>query len=186
MKHTPVINSHQIDSADNRNVNAISKNELVFVKDQDSSRPSQGRILFSTCIALSITMFIASKVGEVNFQNTPIDPAIINTRVITSTVLAIEQQQILAQNDLCIAQNPIQETEVAFSRSKAQLIQANANLEEFRFNYNYHSTLALQDKTTHKQLQIATSAYKLTQLQKSSAVRGLQHSRVQLDLARKC
>jgi hypothetical protein len=140
----------------------------------------------SILAGLGIQVFAASIIGNVYVQATPIGLNIVNAKTIASFTSAIDGQQTLAQNNFCTIENSIQEAEVALARSQAQLTQADNNLQEFRLAYDRYNTLVLKGKANYQQLETATSAYTLAQLQKSSAIKGLQHSQAQLETTKSC
>jgi hypothetical protein len=189
MIHIPITNSHQTNSNDCHNLNAGINNELASIENQDSSNSPppalSNRILVSICAGLCICAFVASNVSGSSVQAIPgtLDSINIKTNVPMPPVL--DPHQTLAQSDVCVVQYSIEEAEIAVALSQAQLIQANINLQEFHYDYKRYSALALRGKVTKQQLVTATSAFNLAQLQKSSAIKGLQDSKAQLNSARK-
>jgi F0F1-type ATP synthase membrane subunit c/vacuolar-type H+-ATPase subunit K len=192
MKHTPISttedNSHRVDNFDSRNLNAIGTTGLTSVADRHRSQPVQltppikplvsiwvglGVGIIIASVGLGIGVITASIAVDRDAQATSTDLDIANTRIIAST-----------QGDVCIAQDPIKEAQVALSLSQAHLVQANTNLQKFQSDYSRYKALASQGKATDKQLQAAKVAYNLAQLQKSSALKGLQHAQAQLAAVR--
>ncbi len=148
-------------------------NGFTCALDRDRSKPAQKKPPASIWIGLGIGIIIASIAGDRYVQAKSTNLDIANTRTIAST-----------QGDVCIAQNPTQDAQVALALSEAHLAQTNTNLEKFQSDYSRHKTLALEGKVTPKQLQTAKTAYDLAQLQKSSALQGLQHAQSQLTAVR--
>jgi hypothetical protein len=187
MKRTPLsttaAHSHRVDRVDSRNLNPIPTTELTSVTDRDRSKPAQLTIpktlLVSIWSGLGMGLIVASIAGGRYGQATSTNLDIANTRIIASP-----------QSDVCIAPDPIQvpkplqAAQVAFSLSQTHLVQADTNLQKFQADYSRYKTLASQGKVTDKQLQAAKAAYDLAQLQKSSALEGLQHAQSQLAAVR--
>ncbi|WP_310411026.1 hypothetical protein [Chamaesiphon sp. OTE_8_metabat_110] len=99
----------------------------------------------------------------------------------TTTRVALKENQPVRLNSAQIA---IREAQVAVSLSQAQLAQARVNLSEFQAKHDRVKILSAQGKVSRKQTDLAVAAYKLAQLQHSSAAIGLQESTAQLIAAK--
>jgi hypothetical protein len=110
------------------------------------------------------------------------DPALERTDLSTTTagVATIEQQPVRHDS----AQIALKEAQVAVSLSQAQLVQARINLSEFQAKHDSAKILSAQGKVSRKQADLALAAYKLAQLQHSSASIGLRDSKTQLMAAK--
>ncbi len=165
------------------------KTKLTSVADRDRSNPAQPTppkklLVSSIWVGLGIGIIVASIAGDRYTQATSTDGNSANTRIIASTAPVIGGQKNLAQGGICLAENSKQDVRVALSLSQAHLVQANTNLQKFQSDYSRDNTLASQGKATRQQLQTAKAAYDLAQLQKNSALQGLQHAQAQAAAAR--
>jgi hypothetical protein len=187
MKHIPIstteANNHRADNGDSRNLNAIDRNGLTPVADRDRSKPAQLTLPktppVSIWVGLGMGIIVAGIVVGRYVPATSTDLDTANARIIASK-----------QGDVCTAPSPIQSPEtiqaaqVAFSLSQTHLAQTGTNLQKFQADYSRYKSLASQGKATGNQLQAAKVAYDLAQLQKSSALEGLQHAQAQLAAVR--
>lgn len=184
MKRTPASKNNRVDHIDSPNLNDHDQTGLV---DRDSPQSAQlkpsKKTLVSIWTGLGIVIIGAIIPGEY-IQTTFTYLNIDNIRISASKILGTSDLPALAKGDACIAQNPVQDAQVALSLSQVHLAQANTNLQKFQSDYSHHKTLASQDKVTPKQLQAAKTAYDLAQLQKSSALKGLQQAQVQVAAVR--
>jgi hypothetical protein len=186
MKHTQIstteANSHRVDNVDSHNPNAIDRAGLTSVANRDRSQSAQSTppkaLLVSIWIGLG-GIIVASIVGGRYVPATSTDLDIANTRTIAST-----QGDVCTAPNVTQAPNPTQAAQVAFSLSQQHLAQTDTNLQKFQLDYSRYKTLASQGKATSNQLQAAKVAYDLAQLQKSSALEGLQHAQAQLAAVR--
>jgi hypothetical protein len=99
----------------------------------------------------------------------------------TTAGVATTQQQPVRLNSAQIA---LKDAKVAVSLSQAQLAQARINLSEFQAKHDKAKVLSAQGKVSRKQADLAVAAYKLAQLQHSSAAIGLRDSQTQLIAAK--
>ena len=99
----------------------------------------------------------------------------------TSAGIATTEQQPVRLNSAQIA---LKEAQVAVSLSQAQLAQARINLSEFQAKHDSAKILSQQSKVSRQEADTAKAAYKLAQLQHSSAAIGLQDSQAQLIAAK--
>ncbi len=95
--------------------------------------------------------------------------------------VAVNQEPPVRLNSTQIA---LKQAKVAVSLSQAQLAQARKNLIEFQAKHNTAKILSEQGKVSRQQAALAVAAYKLAQLQHSSAAIGLRESQAQLIAAR--
>jgi Iron/manganese superoxide dismutases, alpha-hairpin domain len=109
------------------------------------------------------------------------DPASELADFSTTAGVATTEQQPVRLNS---AQSALKEAQVAVSLSQAQLVQARINLIEFQAKHDSAKILSAQGKVSRKQADLALAAYKLAQLQHSSASIGLRDSKTQLIAAK--
>jgi hypothetical protein len=185
MIRRPINNIHKTNRTDCRKLN----NRLAPIENQDSSNPPQpmlsNKILVSIYAGLCTCVFVASDLSKISVQAIPGNLDSINIQTNVSMPPVLDPRQTLVQSDVYVVQYSIEEAEIALALSQAQLIQANINLQGFHYDYKRYSALALRDKVTQQQLVAFASAFNLAQLQKSSAIKGLQDSKTQLNSARK-
>jgi hypothetical protein len=107
-------------------------------------------------------------------------PPIVSSEI-ASAPADVQQAPPARLNSARIA---LEDAKVAVSLSQAQLAQARMNLREFQAKHDKAKILAAQGKVTRKQADLAVTAYKLAQLQHTSASIGLRESQAQLIAAK--
>jgi hypothetical protein len=114
--------------------------------------------------------------------NVPIVPPMVSSDPDLGTTAgeAVKQQPVRPNS----TQITLKEAQVAVDLSQAQLAQARINLAKFQAKHDNAKILAAQGKVSRQAAATAKAAYKLAQLQHSSAAIGLQASQAQLIAAK--
>ncbi len=174
---------------------------LIFSSKQMTDKsPLQPKIPVSILAGLGTVLLVASISDSSVVQSSFVPPVAGKTRVVPLVAPLVSseptsEREYLGNNigmtakaarsiQLSSAQIALKEAKVAVSLSQAQLDQARMNLIEFQAKHNNAKTLSDRGKVSRQHSDIAKAAYKLAQLQHSSASIGLQESTAQLMAAK--
>jgi hypothetical protein len=166
----------------------------------NSKSPLKPKIPVSILAGLGTVLLVTSISDSSVVQSILVHPVADKTMVLPLVTPLVSNEPVSDREDLNTnigvttkADRPIQlnsaqialkEAKVAVSLSQAQLDRARINLIEFQAKHNNAKISAAQGKVSRQHTDTAKAAYKLAQLQHSSAAIGLQESTAQLIAAK--